>query len=72
METLDIYHLINGEYVHIIQVTDGLQRTYYTNGKKEGIVNIAGLGYAERKYEKRIIDVKWDDGVVTKTEVASI
>jgi hypothetical protein len=72
METLEFWHLINGKYVHIVQVTERLQRTYYTNGKREGIVNITGPSYAERKYEKRMVEVKGPDGDSWEREAPTI
>ena len=43
MNTLEFWHLINEKYVHITQITDGTQRTYYTDGKEEGKIDITGL-----------------------------
>ena len=72
MDTLELWHLIDGKYVHIVQVTEGLQRTYYTGGKKEGIVNIAGPSYAERKYEKRMVEVRGPNGASWEKEAVTI
>lgn len=68
--TVDMWHLINGEYVHIIQITDGTQRTYYTDGKREGIVDITGPSYAKREYSTHIINLKCADGTVLEREVS--
>jgi hypothetical protein len=62
MNTIEFWHLINGKYVYIIQITDGAYRTYYTDGKKEGIVDITGPSYAERKYELETYTIKTSDG----------
>jgi aspartate 1-decarboxylase len=62
MNTLELSHLINGKYVHIIQITDGARRTYYTDGKREGVVDITGPSYAERKYELETYTLKTYDG----------
>jgi len=69
--TLDIWHLIDGEYVHIVQVTDGQFRTYYTDGKEEGRVDITGPSYAKRKYEKRFVTVKYADGSTAERETVT-
>jgi hypothetical protein len=71
MNTLELWHLINGEYVHIVQVTEGTHRTYYTNEKQEGIVDITGPSYAERKYEKRMVTVKSASGETWEREAVT-
>lgn len=62
MSTLELWHLINGKYVHIIQITNGARRTYYTDGKKEGEIDITGPMYAKRKYELETYTIKTSDG----------
>ena len=63
MNTLELWHLINGKYVHIVQVTNGTGRTYYTDGKREGYeVDITGPMYAKRKYETEEYTLKYSDG----------
>ena len=40
METIELWHIINGSYVHIVQVVDeDGEKTYYTNGIKETFNN---------------------------------
>jgi len=70
--TTDLWHLINGKYVHIVQVTDGTRRTYYTDGKEEGIVNITGPSYAKHEYYKRVITVKGASGETWEREAETI
>ncbi len=70
MSILDIWHLIDGKYIHIVQISEGVTRTFYTNGKKEGKVDITGPLYSERKYEKQTRTVKsstdtWEMEVAT-------
>ena len=72
MDTLEFLHLINGEYVHIVQVTERTHRTYYTDGKREGIVDITGPSYAERKYEKRMVEFRESNGDTFEREAATI
>ena len=68
MNTLELWHLINGEYVHIVQVTNGTGRTYYTDGKKEGYeVDITGPMYAKRKYELETYTMRSSDSEYEKT-----
>lgn len=62
MNTIDIWHLIDGKYTHIVQTTDGTYRTFYTNGKKEGIVDITGPMYAKHKYELETYILKSSEG----------
>lgn len=63
MNTLELYHLIDGKYVHIVQVTKGTSRTYYTDGKKEGHkVDITGPMYAKRKYVTEKYTLRSSDG----------
>jgi len=72
MNTIDIWHLIDGKYVHIVQTTDGVRRTYYTDGKKEGIVDITGHSYSELKYNKRMITIKDASGKSWEREAPTI
>jgi hypothetical protein len=71
MNTIEFWHLINGEYVHIVQVTERTRRTYYTDGKREGEVDITGPMYAERKYEKRMVTVKGSSGETWERETVT-
>jgi len=62
MNIIDIWHLIDGEYIHIVQTTNGTSRTFYTNGKKEGKVDITGPMYAKHKYELETYTLKSSKG----------
>lgn len=68
--TLELWHLINGEYVHIVQVTEGTQRTYYTNGKQEGPpVDITSPMYAKHEYATEKYTLKTSSGEFERERV---
>ena len=62
-EVNEFWHLIDGEYVQLVQITNGKERTYYVNCKQQGLpVDITGPMYAKREYATEMVKYKSSEG----------